>query len=61
MYVRRPWTIRQYAGSTAESNAFTDASCCGPKGLSIAFDLPTYRGYDHERVVGDVGKLVSIL
>jgi methylmalonyl-CoA mutase len=48
--------------STAEeSNALqTDASCCGPKGLSIAFDLPTHRGYDsdHERVVGDVGKRV---
>lgn len=61
MYVRRPWTIRQYAGfSTAEeSNAFYRKNlAAGQKGLSIAFDLPTHRGYDsdHERVVGDVGK-----
>jgi methylmalonyl-CoA mutase len=57
----RPWTVRQYAGfSTAEeSNAFTDETwLLVKKGLSIAFDLPTHRGYDsdHERVVGDVGK-----
>jgi len=61
MYVTRPWTIRQYAGfSTAEeSNAFYRRNLAGgQKGLSIAFDLPTHRGYDsdHERVVGDVGK-----
>jgi len=61
MYVQRPWTIRQYAGfSTAEdSNAFYKRNLkAGQKGLSIAFDLPTHRGYDsdHERVVGDVGK-----
>ena len=61
MYVQRPWTIRQYAGfSTAEeSNAFYRRNLeAGQKGLSIAFDLPTHRGYDsdHERVVGDVGK-----
>ena len=61
MYVRHPWTIRQYAGfSTAEeSNAFYRRNlAAGQKGLSIAFDLPTHRGYDsdHERVVGDVGK-----
>lgn len=61
MYVRRPWTIRQYAGfSTAqESNAFYRRNlAAGQKGLSIAFDLPTHRGYDsdHDRVVGDVGK-----
>ena len=61
MYVRRPWTVRQYAGfSTAEeSNAFYIRNlAAGQKGLSIAFDLPTHRGYDsdHERVVGDVGK-----
>ena len=61
MYVRRPWTIRQYAGfSTAEeSNAFYKRNLkAGQKGLSVAFDLPTHRGYDsdHERVVGDVGK-----
>ncbi|NER15669.1 methylmalonyl-CoA mutase [Spongiivirga citrea] len=61
MYVRRPWTIRQYAGfSTAEeSNAFYRRNLeAGQKGLSVAFDLPTHRGYDsdHERVVGDVGK-----
>ena len=61
MYVLRPWTIRQYAGfSTAEeSNAFYRRNLAsGQKGLSVAFDLPTHRGYDpdHERVVGDVGK-----
>jgi len=61
MYVSRPWTIRQYAGfSTAEeSNAFYRRNlAAGQKGLSVAFDLATHRGYDsdHERVVGDVGK-----
>ena len=61
MYVKRPWTIRQYAGfSTAEdSNAFYRRNLAGgQKGLSVAFDLATHRGYDsdHERVVGDVGK-----
>ena len=61
MYVTRPWTIRQYAGfSTAEeSNSFYRRNlAAGQKGLSVAFDLPTHRGYDsdHERVVGDVGK-----
>lgn len=61
MYVSRPWTIRQYAGfSTAEeSNAFYRRNLeAGQKGLSVAFDLPTHRGYDsdHERVIGDVGK-----
>jgi methylmalonyl-CoA mutase len=61
MYVQQPWTIRQYAGfSTAEeSNAFYRRNlAAGQKGLSVAFDLPTHRGYDsdHERVVGDVGK-----
>jgi methylmalonyl-CoA mutase len=61
MYVIRPWTIRQYAGfSTAEeSNAFYRRNlAAGQKGLSVAFDLATHRGYDsdHERVVGDVGK-----
>ena len=60
MYTYRPWTIRQYAGfSTAEeSNAFYRANLkAGQQGLSVAFDLPTHRGYDsdHERVVGDVG------
>ncbi len=60
MYVRQPWTIRQYAGfSTAEaSNAFYRRNlAAGQKGLSIAFDLATHRGYDsdHPRVVGDVG------
>jgi methylmalonyl-CoA mutase len=60
MYVTRPWTIRQYAGfSTAEeSNAFYRRNlAAGQKGLSVAFDLATHRGYDsdHERVVGDVG------
>jgi methylmalonyl-CoA mutase len=61
MYVTRPWTVRQYAGfSTAEeSNAFYRRNiAAGQKGLSVAFDLATHRGYDsdHERVVGDVGK-----
>jgi len=61
MYIQRPWTIRQYAGfSTAEeSNAFYRRNLAmGQKGLSIAFDLPTHRGYDsdHPRVIGDVGK-----
>ena len=61
MYVQRPWTIRQYAGfSTAEeSNAFYRKNLAGgQKGLSVAFDLATHRGYDsdHPRVVGDVGK-----
>jgi len=61
MYVMQPWTIRQYAGfSTAEeSNAFYRRNLAsGQKGLSVAFDLATHRGYDsdHERVVGDVGK-----
>src|ERR1043166_8201516 len=60
MYVTQPWTIRQYAGfSTAEdSNAFYRRNlAAGQKGLSIAFDLATHRGYDsdHERVAGDVG------
>ena len=61
MYVGRPWTVRQYAGfSTAEeSNAFYRANlAAGQTGLSVAFDLPTHRGYDsdHPRVIGDVGK-----
>ncbi len=61
MYVTRPWTVRQYAGfSTAEeSNAFYRRNlAAGQKGLSVAFDLATHRGYDsdHPRVVGDVGK-----
>ena len=61
MYVRRPWTIRQYAGfsSAEQSNAFYLKNLAmGQKGLSVAFDLPTHRGYDsdHERVQGDVGK-----
>lgn len=61
MYIARPWTVRQYAGfSTAEeSNAFYRRNlAAGQKGLSIAFDLATHRGYDsdHPRVVGDVGK-----
>ena len=61
MYVTRPWTIRQYAGfSTAEeSNAFYKRNLeAGQKGLSVAFDLATHRGYDsdHKRVMGDVGK-----
>ena len=60
MYTTRPWTIRQYAGfSTAEeSNKFyKDNLSKGQKGLSVAFDLATHRGYDsdHERVFGDVG------
>jgi methylmalonyl-CoA mutase len=60
MYVNRPWTVRQYVGfSTAEeSNAFyTRNLAAGQKGLSVAFDLPTHRGYDSDnpRVVGDVG------
>jgi methylmalonyl-CoA mutase len=60
MYVMKPWTVRQYAGfSTAEeSNAFYRRNlAAGQKGLSIAFDLATHRGYDsdHPRVVGDVG------
>ena len=61
MYVRRPWTVRQYAGfsSATESNAFYKRNlAAGQKGLSVAFDLATHRGYDsdHDRVVGDVGK-----
>ena len=69
MYVMRPWTIRQYAGfSTAEeSNQFYRKNLAGgQKGLSVAFDLATHRGYDsdHERVVGDVGmaipKIISL-
>jgi methylmalonyl-CoA mutase len=61
MYVRRPWTVRQYAGfsSATESNAFYKRNlAAGQKGLSVAFDLATHRGYDsdHERVEGDVGK-----
>lgn len=61
MYKNRPWTIRQYAGfsSAKESNAFyRDALAKGQKGLSVAFDLPTHRGYDsdHPLVTGDVGK-----
>ena len=61
MYTKRPWTVRQYAGfSTAEeSNAFFHKALKGgQKGLSVAFDLPTHRGYDsdHERAQGDVGK-----
>src|SRR5437762_6643723 len=61
MYVTQPWTIRQYAGfSTAEdSNAFYRRNLkAGQKGLSVAFDLATHRGYDsdHPRVAGDVGK-----
>ncbi|MGD0348215.1 MAG: methylmalonyl-CoA mutase family protein, partial [Terracidiphilus sp.] len=60
MYATRPWTIRQYAGfSTAEeSNAFYRRNlAAGQRGLSVAFDLATHRGYDsdHERVTGDVG------
>ena len=63
MYVSKPWTIRQYAGfSTAEeSNAFYKRNlAAGQKGLSVAFDLATHRGYDsdHPRVIGDVGKQV---
>ncbi len=61
MYVQRPWTVRQYAGfsTAAESNAFYRRNlAAGQKGLSVAFDLATHRGYDadHPRVVGDVGK-----
>ena len=61
MYVNKPWTVRQYAGfSTAEaSNAFYRRNLkAGQKGLSVAFDLATHRGYDsdHPRVIGDVGK-----
>ncbi len=61
MYVMRPWTVRQYAGfsTAAESNAFYKRNLAsGQKGLSVAFDLATHRGYDadHPRVVGDVGK-----
>ncbi len=61
MYIEKPWTIRQYSGfSTAEeSNLFFKKNLkAGQKGLSVAFDLPTHRGYDsdHERVIGDVGK-----
>ncbi len=61
MYVQRPWTIRQYAGfsSAEDSNAFYLRNLAeGQKGLSVAFDLPTHRGYDsdHPRVKGDVGK-----
>ncbi len=61
MYAVRPWTIRQYAGfsTAADSNAFYRRNlAAGQKGLSVAFDLATHRGYDsdHERVVGDVGK-----
>lgn len=61
MYTVRPWTIRQYAGfsTAAESNAFYRRNLAqGQKGLSVAFDLATHRGYDsdHERVAGDVGK-----
>ncbi len=61
MYANRPWTIRQYAGfsTAAESNAFYRRNlAAGQKGLSVAFDLATHRGYDsdHPRVVGDVGK-----
>ncbi len=61
MYIQRPWTIRQYAGfSTAEEAmpSIAETWLWGKKGLSIAFDLPTHRGYDsdHPRVIGDVGK-----
>ena len=61
MYVVRPWTVRQYAGfSTAEeSNAFYRRNiAAGQQGLSVAFDLPTHRGYDsdHPRAFADVGK-----
>ncbi|MDP9429037.1 MAG: methylmalonyl-CoA mutase family protein, partial [Actinomycetota bacterium] len=60
MYTTQPWTVRQYAGfsTAAQSNAFYRRNlAAGQKGLSIAFDLPTHRGYDsdHPRVVGDVG------
>src|SRR5688572_30877039 len=61
MFLVKPWTIRQYAGfSTAEeSNAFYRRNlAAGQRGLSVAFDLPTHRGYDsdHPRVTGDIGK-----
>ena len=61
MYTNRPWTVRQYAGfSTAkESNQFYKENLkAGQKGLSVAFDLPTHRGYDSDnpRVIGDIGK-----
>ncbi|RJP38568.1 MAG: methylmalonyl-CoA mutase [Desulfobacteraceae bacterium] len=61
MYTNRPWTIRQYAGfaTARESNAFYKRGlAAGQKGLSVAFDLPTHRGYDsdHPRVIGDIGK-----
>jgi len=61
MYLGKPWTIRQYAGfsSAEESNAFyRQALASGQTGLSVAFDLPTHRGYDSDdpRVIGDVGK-----
>ena len=61
MYVGRPWTIRQYAGfstAKASNDFYRKALAAGQKGLSVAFDLATHRGYDsdHERVVGDVGK-----
>ena len=60
MYVNQPWTVRQYAGfsTTEDSNAFYRRNlAAGQKGLSVAFDLPTHRGYDsdHVRVTGDVG------
>ncbi|MEO7260644.1 MAG: methylmalonyl-CoA mutase family protein, partial [Jatrophihabitantaceae bacterium] len=60
MYVNQPWTVRQYAGfsTAAESNAFYRRNlAAGQKGLSVAFDLPTHRGYDSDnpRVIGDVG------
>ena len=63
MYVNQPWTIRQYAGfsTAAESNAFYRRNLAsGQKGLSVAFDLATHRGYDsdHPRVAGDVGPLL---
>ena len=61
MYLKKPWTIRQYAGfSTAKdsNNFYKKNLAAGQKGLSVAFDLPTHRGYDsdHDRVIGDVGK-----
>ena len=61
MFANRPWTIRQYAGfaTAEESNAFYKRNlAAGQKGLSVAFDLATHRGYDsdHPRVRGDVGK-----
>ena len=65
MYTTQPWTLRQYAGfSTAEeSNAFYKRNlAAGQKGLSVAFDLATHRGYDsdHPRVEGDVGKAAGV-